>query len=303
MTIPDDEDNFIEADLQQQRDTPPLSRKPDDAQEPAPVVAEQDQAEPDDTPEQAAEPSKPKYVPHAKFNEVNERLKEERRRGDLIEHRTNLLLQTMQQMAGNQQPQQEAQRPDLPPEDPVERIDWLTKKFEQNEKTEQQRQQYTRQQQEWDSYASQVSTVAGRDFQRAIADDPGLQDMYNFVVASRMGELMASGGVSQQQAETQLRIEEVQGYGQAYQNGRTPDQVIRALAQARGYRPNNQNQPAANQQPTQITQERRNQHRSLSQLGGREGPSALTAKDLGNMTEDEFSAVPERIIKSLMNRR
>lgn len=301
MTPDNDEDNFTEADLQLQRDTPPLSRPPEKDPEPQ-AQAEQEpapqQQAPEPDPELPAE-LKGKFVPHGRFHEANEQRKEAIRRADLVEQRTNALLQTMQQMVANQRPQQQPE-PDKAPEDPIERIEWLTKRVDGYEQQERQRQDYGRQQQEWDNYAASVSNAASRDFRRALTDDPSLGDMYKFVTASRIGELMATGAMSQQQAEQQLRIEEVQGYGQAYQSGRTPDQVIRALAQARGYRPQQPAQQA--QQPAQITQERRDQHRSLSQLGGREGPSALTAKDLGKMTEDEFAALPEKLIKSLMSR-
>lgn len=305
MTDVDDEDLISDADLDQQAETPPLHSTPEPAQEPAPQPelgqGEADDQQPEPEPE-LPEALKGKFVPHGRFHETNQRLKETNERLRLTEERTNRLLAIMQQQVGQQAQASQQQEPDTPPEDPIARIEWLTGKLGTYELREQERTQQTRQQQEWDNYASAVTNRAAQDYQAAMAEDPQIKEMYQFVAASRMGELMATGAMTQAQAEEQLRTEEIQGYGQAYQNGRTMPDVIRALARARGFQPKAPDAPQQGQQPAQITQERRDQHRSLSQMGGRDAPGPMTAKDLAKMSEDEFAKLSDETIKALMKK-
>lgn len=305
-----DIDNTSEDDLADQQNTPPLSRTPD----PAPKIDvgntdtvdtsdPGDDAPDGDQPDKDGQPpadGKSKYVPHAKFNEVLQGKRELQARHDRLEQRTNQLLSILQQTTGRGAEQEQAPaEPQMPgDDDPMGQLKYLKDREVDRVRTDRERQTNQTQQKQVEEYYRGVAHTAKQDLAAEVDTDPAFREQYQFVVNSRLRELMATSDMSHAEAEARVQAEEVQGYAQAMQAGRRPADVIRRLANARGYVPKAPEQ----QQRTEITQERRDQHRSLSQMGGREGPSAMTARDLAKMDEDEFAKLSDSVIKGVMKK-
>jgi hypothetical protein len=297
----DDEDSFdaemeSEALLEEQRATPPLSSK----SEPQQAATETDK--PGD--KQASEPDpelpealKGKYVPHGRFHETNERLKETNQRYGLLEQRTNKLLEIIQQQLP--QKQEQAPKDEIPgAEDFVGRLDYLVNKVGGIEKQTKEQQQRQQQEQQGVELGRRVLSATQQDFAAAQAEDPTLDDAYNHLTNSRTRELMAVYGLTKDEAEAHYKQEELDLYHGALRRQERPSAVVKRLAEARGWVP----KPPTNDNTEQDREQRKLQHRSLSQMGGREGPSALNAKDLAKMSEDEYAKLSDDVIKAIMRK-
>lgn len=298
----DDEDSFdkdmeAEALLEEQRNTPPLSSKPEQQQNAtAQGVQEQDKqpAEPDP---ELPEALKGKFVPHGRFHETNERLKERNQAYSLLEQRTNKLLEIVNQSLGQHQQPQPPAKDEIPgPEDFVGRVEYLMEKVGGIEKLTKEQQVAQRQQQEGVALGQRVLSATQQDFAAAHTEDPTLEDAYNHLTNSRVRELMAVRGLTKPQAEQAYQQEELELYHGALQRGERPSAVVKRLAEARGWAP----KPAGQQQQQPNREQRREQHQSLSQMGGKQAPGPLTAKDLANMDEDAFAQLSEKAIKAAM---
>jgi hypothetical protein len=182
-------------------------------------------------------------------------------------------------------------------EDFVGRLDYVVDKINGFEKQTKEQQQRSQAEQEGVALGKRVLTATQQDFATAATEDPVMEQAYNHLTNSRVRELMAAQGITKAEAEQAYQQEELQLYHTALQRGERPSAVVKRLAEARGFVPKAPDNANENNR-----EERKLQHRSLSQMGGREGPSALTAKDLAKMSEDEYAKLSDDVIKSIMKK-
>lgn len=299
----EDEDLLDDATLQEMEGTPPLHTETDGGDAAVQQEGDGDEQEPGDV---EAERPGSKTVPHAKFNELYQKNK-------TLEARANQLLGIIEQSQRNAQPRAPAQmeaeeKPDLPPEDPIEKIAWLEKKLVTRDAQERQAEQRQRQKTEQGLHlqrvASQIEVEAKRQFGEAEAGDPAVRDAYNYLFNRAVQEKMDVGtvtghSVTQQAAINTVRQEEMQLFHQVLNSGQSVPETVRMLAASRGWVA-----PTANQPQTEAAfaqkEQRRGQHTSLSQMGGKAGKTGVTAKDLAAMDEDDFANLADSTVHSLM---
>ena len=279
---------------------PPEPPPPPDAVE-EPAV---DQQQPIDEP--PAERPPPGYVPHGALNEERtrrqqseERLRELERQNTLLQERTNLILQSVQQQA--LQAQQPAQPPtEIPPmeRDPVGfMVGTIQRQGEEIQRlvqNEAQRQQMLQQQQGTLTLA-QMAQVRENEFKAVTPDyEPALA----YLMGQRQAELQAVGIRDPMQRQQILSNEYLTVAQIALGENRNPAEAIYEIAKVRGYKPANGNGAAPPQEviPPVSAAERvanvaagQQQSRSLSNARG-SAPVPLTAQRLIEMSPAEFDA-------------
>lgn len=276
--------------------------KPEPQDRPAPEQDDDgdDNQGDDDAP--LAAKDKPETVPHGQFHRERERRKqleqqftEAQRRYELLEQRTNAMLQMMASGQQGQQPQEP--QPDPVPDrlgDPLGYMEYMDRRLQQFEQGQRQQTEAQQRQQQEQRLIAEVTSRAGSDFQQAVQEDPAYQEAYEFMFRAAVQEKMAVEGLPEQHAIQVVRQQELGLYAQALQAGRRPSAVIRALAQARGWQPKapEQGKPDIEQAAAKI--ERLNQTKdaakSLSGAGSEARTGIPTPDDLVNMTDDEFMA-------------
>ena len=271
----------------------------------------QDPAQPGDSAGEDRAPQEPKTVDiralhelRAKEKEYREQLAEERRRMQLLEERTNLLLQQHFNRAQEAQPQPQAPAiPDMAT-DPVghivARLDQTQQRVDQfGQGSQQQQQAWTQQQQQAQVLQNFVmrATALENEFK---AEAPDYDAAYKYLEQQRAKELTRIGVRDAAERARIILTQNVSIADIAMQNGENPAKVIYELAQDRGYAPARsparQEQAAEPEQvPNGMTDRQRldtlaagqQQARSIGNMRGA-APPPLTAQRLLEMDGDEF---------------
>lgn len=230
------------------------------------------EAAPEPEPEPKPEPQK--TVPHGAFHEERERRKAAEDRAARIEGRLD---QMLRQMAPQEQaPQQE---PVDPTADPMGALNHLMEAQKRNEEREAAAAQAARQQQEVQALVSQATA----DFDAAKAARPELGDAYRVVIDGRTKDLQAMG-YAPQEVSALLQREEVGIIATARQRGIPIAQIVESMATQRGW------SPAPTQSPEIDSINKANgASRSLSNGGGT-AAGTTTAKDIDEMSDEDFAA-------------
>ena len=278
---------------------------------PAPAAAEPTEpaAEPPGDPNAtAAEPAagddkRPQMVPHAALHEERERRKQiekdlaaERHRMQVLEERTNLLLQRIGQPATPAQPAQPA-APAIPPieQDPLGNIVGTIGELRQTVQQQQTALQQAQQQQQQAAALQQLQNHAMALEQNFRRETPDYDAAVAHLRTQREGELALAGFADPGQRQMILQQEALGLVARALQSGRNPAEDIYALAKFRGYAPAAATPPAASDAaPAASAADRlrqvsagQQQSRSLGQVRGA-GPAPMTAQRLLEMDDSEF---------------
>ncbi len=288
-----------EATLAQQAETPPLHTTPEDAEN------EQDKAS-EEGGDKEQKKELPTHVPHAKYNQLYHRNKTlESRTDQILAQNEQYRRYFEQQQATGQQPQAKPEV-DLASMDPMDKLDWLAQRTVENEKLAAEQRTQAEIQQQQTQQQQQVLSHATNEHQRRIAEQPQYADAYQYLMQSRLQELLGSGQ-TEQSAEQIMRQEEYAVYADAQSRGALGSNVIMSTAMARGWKPQEQAPgQEQSQDPGQETmtptarEEQRQRHISLSTLGSTPGKAGLTAKDLARMDEDEFALLSDNKVSQLM---
>lgn len=254
-------------------------------------------------------------VPHAALHAEREEHKKTRRqlqeqevRYARLEERLNAINEAMSR---SRQPEQ-AQQPavdEIPDEneDPVAALAWV-KKFVQDQRATQQRQQQeTARQTEEQQRAEREWNVAFRTSKQvwdaAVAEDPQVNEAYQALRESHRRELSAVGW-SGQPLENRLQQIEADYILTAYRNQWPIDQLVRNVAESRGWRPKTAaEQQQQRQQPTadeRLDRMERAQQasKSLSTTGGgTPGSGKMTLETLDRMDDHELQNLVRNLNK------
>jgi hypothetical protein len=242
-----------------------------------------------------------KFVPHAALHKERERRKSVeseymtvRDKMARAEERLAVLNEVLQQPTGPQAQQapQDEEMPD-PEKDIFAYVKWQAKEIERLKTYQTQ----TSEQQQREQGFQQLKNAYAQDAQRFAVEKPDFKEAYAYIANSRARELIALG-YNEGQIRNQLMHEETQIAAQAFQNKRSPAQVIYEQAMARGYTPK-QAQAAAQQASQKLENVAKGQatQRSLSSAGGTSG-EGLTVEALASMSDEEFAAVSAKLGKS-----
>lgn len=166
-----------------------------------------------------------------------------------------------------------------------------------------------------------VTEAYQNDARRFMAQEPSFQDAYVYIVQGRHRELAFMGMKDEAQRNAYIAQEEAQIVTQALKAGQSPAHMMFQLAQARGFTPNRGSAPApaaapngarapvqapapqraAAQQKIEQLRNGQNAAQSLSNAAG--GASeGLTMNALTSMSDDEFSAVVDKMSKHQLER-
>jgi hypothetical protein len=239
---------------------------------------------------------RPRFVPHAAFNEERTRrqqLEAENRRLSEDRARFDERLRVIQEMNQPQpQPQpQPLQKPDRNV-DPISTIEYLENKIEALEQNWQHGSQQWNEQQQRAEQVRWIAQAASSDADRVKAEVPDYDQAYRFWLQSRAGEMQAYG-LQPSEIGQALQREELEISAGAFQRGVSPAETLYQIAQQRGYRVGNgrtgNGQDGAAEQIRRVaTGQQRNQ--TLSGTGGGATPTAMTADRLLSMSNEEFDA-------------
>ncbi len=123
------------------------------------------------------------------------------------------------------------------------------------------------------------------------AKNPDFGEAYNHLLQSRAQEMIALGYDDPASLQQALQNEEIQIARLAFQKGKSPAEIIYALAQQRGYKKADAkadgNDPAKKLETIARGQEA---NKSLSNTGGNSGDGDVTAEMLLKMSSEEFDA-------------
>jgi hypothetical protein len=257
-------------------------------------------------------PAEPKMVDirslheeRARAKEYRDQLAEERRRMQLLEERTNLLLQRYAQSAQPQVPA-EPPKPAIPTlqEDPVNHIlARLDETQHQVQRYGQGTYQYAQEVAQQQQQAQQLQNFVARaqalenEFK---AEKPDYEDAFTHLNKQRASELSKIGVRDPAERMRIIQQQNLAIADIAMQNGQNPAQVLYELAQDRGYAPGSspgspvrgqpddpgQDQKAAGQRLEQIAAGQQ-QARSIGNMRGT-APPPMTVQRLLEMDGDEF---------------
>jgi hypothetical protein len=123
---------------------------------------------------------------------------------------------------------------------------------------------------------------------------PDYMEAYNFILESRAAELRAIGYDTPEALHNALTADEMGIAEMAFAKGKSPAEMLYALATQRGYKPKAA-APAAAAKPAaeevlETIERGQNANKSLSDLGGEAPGGAMTAAVLLAMPMDEFEA-------------
>ena len=277
----------------------PEPAKEEAVEEPAPeeeTAVQEEELQEVDTQDQDDEkqetPEKPPkgFVPHQALKEerirrqeLQEELRKQREQQARLEERTRLILEHLQKTA---QPQEEAPQPPSPEEDPLAYIQHLGNEVQElRQMTEQERAALQQQQQlaqviqQGDALAAQYRNEVG----------PEIYDKaFEHVVSTRRAELKAHLQ-DEAMVEQALQNELIQGMIGAMQAGRNPGELLMEIAKARGFSHETAEKKAVAKSKAEMIERGQAQSKGLSNAQSTgEGP--ITAKDIANMSQEEFNA-------------
>jgi hypothetical protein len=292
-------------------DTSPRADSGAAAQPPAQEEGQEPEQPSDSAGTQA--PAEPKMVDirslheeRARAKEYRDQLAEERRRMQLLEERTNLLLQRVYAQPQQQQGPAEPAKPPIPTlqEDPVNhilaRLDETQQQVKQYGQGSQEQQQaiaqYQQQAQQLQNFVARAQALEN-EFK---AEKPDYEDAFTHLNKQRANELSKIGVRDPAERMRIIQQQNLAIADIAMQNGQNPAQVLYELAQDRGYAPGGsvpssvggqsadpgQDQKAAGQRLEQIAAGQQ-QARSIGNMRGT-APPPMTAQRLLEMDGDEF---------------
>lgn len=258
-----------------------------------------------------AEPEHEKQAPEQIAKNLQAALNEERERRKQAE-RTNeeriaKLQELILQKVNPPQPKVEEQIPD-PEKDPVGALKVLLKQsheYKQNQQATEQENQRALQEQRIMGDASRaegeyLSTLP--DFDANTRTSSTYNEASAFLINMRRAELNALGYQPMQIQQT-IKQEAIGLAAQALQGGRNPAQIVMDLAKARGFAP----KPKTAEAPKETEQQKieriaKGQEAgfSIGSAAGAKAPnnSRLDAKNLANMSDEDFTAFMEKAKKS-----
>lgn len=219
---------------------------------------------------------------HARRREAQER-DEWRKKAEETEARFNTLNKRLEDMAALVK----GDDPNAPPADPLapvlEKIEGIDKRLsEADQRVEEERIQHA------------VRSYADEDEARFRQQQPDFPNAVSHYIQSRVAEMKAFG-VPEEQAGQALAQEAQQLLLTAAQAGQSPAQIMYAMAQARGYQPQQAPNPAAGQY---ATAQQDNVYRMPQQnAGGRSfgngagaAGNAMTLQQIAAMSEEDYNA-------------
>jgi len=234
-------------------------------------------------------------VPHAALNEERSRrqqLEQDNRR--LAEERA-LFDGRLQAVLAMQQQRSEPPPPPEPDEmtDPIGTIKTLRERLNRMEQANQQQNEYLQRQQ----WQKQLYDAANYDAARfRYQQQPDYDNAFNYWQQARAYELR-NYGVDDQGIRRTLSQEQMAIAAAAFQQGRSPAEMLYRVAQSRGYQAQAHAGNGAGAGPytngdAQVSRINQGQSRSrtLSGTGGGSTPTAMTADQLLKMSEAEFDA-------------
>jgi hypothetical protein len=252
----------------------------------------EDKAEerPDD--EAKADKPKPDTVPHAKFNQANERRKQAEAERDKAVQRLRELLELQQQ------PREAAKPVEVPKvtEDPVKALDWTTGKVAAWEEQQVNEARARQEQEQQEAIYTQAEQAIAPVLQAEAAEDPSIVEAYNYLRNSMGRELMRMG-YSEPEAVQQLNMIERQHTLFMAANQLDPGEYLKGLAGDRGWAPKpaeQVQQPAEQPNPVAKIAEREEVRKASLSLGktggGVANTGAVTPEQLLDMSDAEFEA-------------
>lgn len=295
-----------EADQQGGGTRPPKQPKPPQRTvAPAPEAGQDDQGQEGegDDESQGQEGKPAKMVPHSALHAEREERKKAQARAELLEKRTNIILERL--MAQQSAPQQQQQKPPevVIPDKDEDPAGWVAATMQQMAKKLETYEQRDQQQAQAQTQAQQRQEVINTIINQAVplekefsAVTPDYNDASEFLQASRAAEYEALGW-TQQQIQNQINQDKLTIAAAALDGGKNPAEVVYNLAKLRGYV--KKGSPAKQQQQSLSATERlaalragTEQGQSLSQGRGAP-PRKITADVLANMSDAEFSKAIE----------
>jgi hypothetical protein len=250
-----------------------------------------------------------RMVPHGALHEERERRKEAEKRAQLLEERTNLILQRIGQPQASAAPATPA--PEIPDidKDPIGNIVGTLRQQGLNQ------QQILGALHQMTAHAQQQQAIAVRR-QRAVADErefgsanPDYNDAIAHLQASRHQELKALGVRDPSERQAIIERDAIQIADRAFATGESPAQILYDLAKLRGYAgkaaandtaraagewdaAKNYDAPGAAAERIRAAQAGQEHARSLGNVRGA-APPPMTAQRLAEMTEAEFAKALE----------
>lgn len=242
------------------------------------------------------QPPRQQTVPHGAFHEERERRKaaeqqlaEMRRERQILEERTNIILQRLNQPpAPPEQPQPLPALNDDPLGHLVGTIDRQQREIAQLSQVAQQ----TTAQQQQAQLIAQVQMHAAAAEQQFRQAAPDYDAAAQHLLAQRDSELEDAGFGDPVQRQALLQQEALGIAVRAIQQGRNPAEMIYELAKLRGYQ-KAEAQPAAQQQPSaaerlQQINAGQQQSRSVGAMRG-SAPPSLTSQRVLEMSDKQFA--------------
>jgi hypothetical protein len=287
-------------DSRGEKDVPAETPETETAEAEAETSTEPEAETGSDAPEGENKRERSKMVPHQALHETREQLRREREDRKRFEETINQRLAMLTQPPPPPPKVEEA--PPDPTLDPLGRLEWLEKRFEQTNQTAE---QVARQQQEY-FVRQQVTAVVQADEAEARKVAPDYDEAKRHLLMSRGKEIWAASGgrLSDQQIMQQLAQEEEALRITAIQQGARPSEAVYRMALARGYTPKQAKAAAeASEERIEGLAKAQDANRSVSSAGGSTAGGPMTATKLANMSPEEFSAYAEKnkaTVKRLM---
>ena len=294
----------------------PIEAEPEPAAEPEPQAQAEPQEGQQQNEPQANQPQdeNSRNVPYGALREERERRKALEQQLAQLNGKWQTVEQRLAALQGLNQPQQ--QRPEAPKipdpeEDFIEATRWTQQQIMEMQRRQQEQMTQSQRAQEAQRFQGQVMSAWSQRAKQAAQQSPEFADAYRFATTSRYRELIASG-VPEHQARQQAQRDEFNFVAQSMQQGRDPAQSMIAIAQARGWQPKPASgepaqaataPPAANGQQNAPAQPQRldtvakgmQANKSLSGVGSStSGRGSFGAKDLAEMSDDEFAAFMDK---------
>lgn len=249
-----------------------------------------------DDPAPEAKDKKPKLVPHQALHQERETRKkfEQQFRQSEIERvrlaeRLNVFDQLRQHAA-----QPEPIAPPDPDTDPVGALKYTQQQLAHFQQQEQQRVAYERQQSQESAQIAQIDGSYRSAWQDFSARLPDAMDGYNHFVKGLDGYFQALGVPAGDQRNQMIAQEERRITMAALQAGANPAEVIYNLAKSQGYTAKAAKVPAE-KASEDIARRQKALPAARSMSGGQATGGDATASSLADMSDDEFSAVVDKM--------
>jgi hypothetical protein len=304
----DDEDRAMmgggeEAPAEETPAPEPVAEAP--AAEAAPAEAAPAGEEEDNDGEEVTEVNGGRFIRHGAFHrqrkiaqelkaanaELNNRIAQEAAERARINERLAILMEATQPQA---QPQQHGEQPQVPnpEEDPFAYMRYLESRLNELGQTTE---QVVGRTQAEDTYTN-ARTAFMQDAGRYAQQQPDFMDAYNHLMQSRNRELNMIGRTDPRERQQIIAQEELMIVTEAFRQGRSPAELMYALAADRGYRKAEEAAPVV-QAPAAAPKTAVEQvkavvaaqaaSKSLSSASGG-GSTPVTAESLASMPEAEF---------------